>query len=307
MSRYYTQDGMDEYGDKKIISNTKIIVRDVVIGVVAITIVAGSIFTVNEGHIGIQKRFSEAIKQYEPGLHFKVPFIDSINEMEVRTRKNEQKNIGVSTMEQLPAQADISVNWTVNRTEVLEIYRNYGGLDQFENRILTPAINSAAKDGVAKYKAEDIIKNRGEAVSTMKSAIVKAMSPYPIVINSVQLEDVTFPGSFTDAIEQKLAASQDAIKEQHKLTQQRLTAQREVQTAQAQADAKRAQADGEAYRISVVANAQADANRTISKSLTPLLIKQNQVQQWNGTVPKFVSGEPGSQFLFNVKQNNKDN
>lgn len=49
----------------------------------------GSIYTVNEGHIGIVKRFSEAKEQVSPGLHFKVPFIDSVEEIEVRTRKNE--------------------------------------------------------------------------------------------------------------------------------------------------------------------------------------------------------------------------
>ena len=62
--------------------------------VVAAIIVAGigSVYTVNEGHIGIVKRFSEAKEQVNPGLHFKVPFIDSVEEIEVRTRKNEEKN-----------------------------------------------------------------------------------------------------------------------------------------------------------------------------------------------------------------------
>lgn len=57
---------------------------------VAIICLFNSIYTVNEGHIGIVKRFSEAKEQVNPGLHFKVPFIDGVEEIEVRTRKNEE-------------------------------------------------------------------------------------------------------------------------------------------------------------------------------------------------------------------------
>lgn len=294
----------NSYGEERVITDLRVgkIMGHTFGAVFIVATILEGFYTVNEGHVGIQKTFSEATAQVSPGLHFKVPFVQSVTEMEVRTRKNSQEDISVSTMEQLPAQADLSVNWTVNSEEALDIFRKYGGLAQFESRILTPAINSAAKDGVAKYKAEDIIKNRGVAVQSMKAAIKTAMQPYPITINSVQLEDITFPVSFTNAIEAKLAASQDAIREEHKLTQQKLQAQREVQTAQAQADAKRAQADGEAYRIATVAKAQADANNIIAKSLTPALIQQNQIEQWNGTVPKFVSGEQGGQFLFNLKE-----
>jgi regulator of protease activity HflC (stomatin/prohibitin superfamily) len=59
--------------------------------VVALIILTSSVYTVNEGHIGIVKRFSEAKEQVNPGLHFKVPFIDSVEEIEVRTRKNEER------------------------------------------------------------------------------------------------------------------------------------------------------------------------------------------------------------------------
>ena len=53
--------------------------------ILALIVIFGSVYTVNEGHIGIVKRFSEAKEQVNPGLHFKVPFIDSVEEIEVRT------------------------------------------------------------------------------------------------------------------------------------------------------------------------------------------------------------------------------
>lgn len=56
----------------------------VIIGFGALSIPLGSFYTIEEGHIGIVKRFSEAKSQVGPGLHFKVPFIDSVEEIEVR-------------------------------------------------------------------------------------------------------------------------------------------------------------------------------------------------------------------------------
>jgi regulator of protease activity HflC (stomatin/prohibitin superfamily) len=73
------------------IFKTSIPVKTIIFAVVSLILLMGSIYTVNEGHIGIVKRFSEAKEQVNPGLHFKVPFIDSVEEIEVRTRKNEEK------------------------------------------------------------------------------------------------------------------------------------------------------------------------------------------------------------------------
>ena len=58
-----------------------------------------------------------------------------------------------------------------------------------------------------------------------------------------------------------------------------------------------AQADAESTLTR--AKAQAEANERISQSLTPLLVKQNQIEKWNGTVPSVVSGD-GTGLLFNM-------
>lgn len=62
-----------------------------VVGLIGIVALFGTVYTVEEGHIGIVKRFNEAKSQVNPGLHFKIPFIDSVESIEVRTRKNEEK------------------------------------------------------------------------------------------------------------------------------------------------------------------------------------------------------------------------
>lgn len=139
---------------------------------VVLIILASSVYTVNEGHIGIVKRFSEAKEQVNPGLHFKVPFIDSVEEIEVRTRKNEER-MASSTKEQMPVTISVSVNWTVDKTAALELFRQYGGLSQFESRILDPRFRSATKDVIPRFDAEKLIQDRATAIQAIEANLIE--------------------------------------------------------------------------------------------------------------------------------------
>ena len=72
----------------------------------ALTVLGASFYTVPEGHVGIVKRFGKAVEQVDPGFHFKVPMVDNVEEMEVRTRKNVE-NMPVATFEQMPSQETV--------------------------------------------------------------------------------------------------------------------------------------------------------------------------------------------------------
>jgi regulator of protease activity HflC (stomatin/prohibitin superfamily) len=55
--------------------------------------------------------------------------------------------------------------------------------------------------------------------------------------------------------------------------------------AKAEADKLRIEAEGRAQAILLEAKAQAEANLLIAKSLTPELLKNNEIKQWNGVMP----------------------
>ena len=131
-----------------------------------------SLNTVEEGHVGIVKRFSEAREQVNPGLHFKFPLIESVIEMETRTRKNEEK-MASSTAEQMPVTVEVSVNWTIDKASAIEIYRKYGSLSVFENRILDPRFRSATKDAIPHFEAEQLIQDRAAATAMIEQNLIE--------------------------------------------------------------------------------------------------------------------------------------
>jgi len=270
-------------------------------------------YTIDEGHVGIVKRFGEATTQVNPGLHTKIPFADSIEELEIRTRKNSE-SLKASTFEQMPVQAEVSVNWTVIRAEAFELYKGYGGLDQFENRILDPRLRSATKDALARFKAEQIVQNRGQVIQKIEETLLTAMQDFPVKLDSVQIENLILPAKYLQSIETKQTEKNLAAAEKHRLERQKLEAQREVNTAEAKRDAEKARADGSAYAIEIEAKAQAQAIRVKGLAEAEAMLKKAEAikasktlveyikaQQWDGKLPSTVMGS-GQDILWNMKE-----
>jgi len=270
-------------------------------------------YTIDEGHVGIVKRFGEATQQVNPGLHFKLPFADTVEELEIRTRKNSEK-LKASTFEQMPVGAEVSVNWTVIRPEAFQLYKNYGGLDQFENRILDPRLRSAAKDAIARFKAEQIVQNRGLVIQRIEETLLATMKDFPVKLDSVQIENLVLPQKYLQSIETKQTEKNLAQAEKHRLERQKLEAQRDVNTAEAARDSDKARADGSAYSTLTNAKAEAEAIRlkglaeaeAIKKKAEAIrtnkvLVDYMRAQRWDGKMPSTMMGS-GQSVLWNMKE-----
>jgi len=280
----------------------------------AVTLVMGSFYTVSEGHIGILTRFSKAIDQVGPGLHFKVPVIDGVKHIEVRERKNGEE-LSAATKNQLPMTAVVTVNWTVNADAGLELYQKYGSLSQFEQRILDPKLRQAAKAALSEFNADELIRNRNAAIQRIQENLVVVMQPYPVTVHSPQIENIDLPRTYMDAVLQKEKAREAAVREEYNLQKQKLEAARLVQTAEAERDSLKATADGNAYRVEKEAEAEANAIRLKGQaeaeaiklvqeaiSANPLLIQYEQAKRWNGTLPQTVlGGEKEIPILYSLR------
>jgi regulator of protease activity HflC (stomatin/prohibitin superfamily) len=272
--------------------------KSIITAVIAVIIFLSSVYTVNEGHIGIVKRFSEAKEQVNPGLHFKVPFIDSVEEIEVRTRKNEEK-MASSTKEQMPVTIVVSVNWTVDKTAALELFRQYGGLTQFENRILDPRFRSATKDVIPRYDAEKLIQDRASAIQAIELNFIEEMKDFPVTVDNIQIENIQLPAKYLTSIETKQTEKNLADAEKHKLARQNLEAQRDVNTAKAKADGIKLVAIAEAESIRIKGLAEAEAITAKAKALgnNPLIVKLTEAQNWDGKLPATILGSSNMPIL----------
>ncbi len=285
----------------------------------AILVLTGTFYIVPEGHVAVVKYTGKAVRQEVPGLQTKLPIFEDYEIIEVRERKNVEK-LSVATKDRLPATAEVSFNWTVNATSAIDLYKQYGGLDQFEDRVLSPRFRAAAKTAIAHYDAATIIKDRALATAEIQAELEAATASLPISITMVAFENIALPETYVASILAKEQAREDAEKENHNLAKQKLVAQQAVQTATAEADAVKVLADGDAYKVKVAADARAYEKETLAtaesfrvlteytgraegvkklkEQLTPEYIAYIRAQSWDGKLPGTMLGDGGSASIL---------
>ena len=253
---------------------------------------------IDEGHVGIVKRWGKAVAQLDPGFHFIVPIADSIEKIEVRQRKNVEE-LRAATENQLPITASVSINWTVNRESAMALFIAYGGLDQFEARILDPKLRSAAKAALSKFPADRLIRNRQDAVAAIMSNMTAELESFPVTINSPQIENIELPPQYAEAVLEKERSRENAEREKHALERQRLIALQAVNSAEANARAKRIEAEAEAFRVATEAAAEAEAIRLVNQQLarSPRYIELTRAKRWNGVLPTTVLDDGATPLL----------
>lgn len=251
--------------------------------------------------MGVIKRFGEAMHQENPGLHFKIPFIETVEMIEVRTRKNAEK-MASSTKEQMPVTIEVSVNWTVNKEAALDLFKKYGGLTQFEQRILDPRFRSATKDTIPQFEAEQLIQDRASAIQGIERRLAEEMGGFPVVVDNIQIENIVLPQKYINSIEIKQTEKNLAAAEEHKLERQRLEALRAVNTADAKAKGILKVAEAEAQSILLKGKAEAQAIEAKAKALknNPLIVKLTEAQAWDGKLPSTMMGD-GAMPIMDIR------
>ncbi len=279
-------------------------IAKILFGVLLLLAVLNSYFIVIEGHVGVVKRFGEAKSQENPGLHFKIPFIETVELIEVRTRKNAEK-MASSTKEQMPVTVEVSVNWAVNKEAALELFKRYGGLSQFEQRILDPRFRSATKDTIPQFEAEQLIQDRASAIQGIERRLAEEMEGFPVVVDNIQIENIVLPKKYINSIEIKQTEKNLAAAEEHKLERQRLEALRAVNTADAKAKGILKIAEAEAQSILLKGMAEAQAIEAKGKALkdNPLIVKLTEAQAWDGRLPTTMMGD-GVMPIMDIRPTN---
>ncbi len=136
------------------------------------------------------------------------------------------------------------------------------------------------------------------------------MEKYGINIISVSIENLDFTDAFTDAVEAKQVAAQKKLQAEIEQSQKTMETEQQAERQRIQAEAEAAvakiEADAAAYATRVKAEAEAEANKLIAESLTPELIEFQEVQNWNGELPQFVSGDSGTMLPILDMSGKKD-
>lgn len=244
-----------------------------VIAIVAIILVFSSVTTVQSGNRGVLLQLG-AVKPsiLTEGFHFKVPFIQSVQQIEVRVQKEESSQTAASKDLQMVT-TKVAVNYSVDPNAVNKLYQEIG-LD-YRARIVDPAVAEALKAVTAQYTAEELISKRPEVSAQVKDMLAQKLSKYYMKLEDINIKEFAFSEEFNKAIEQKQTAEQNALKAKRDLERIKIEAQQQVTQAEAEAKAlslKKQEVTSELIQLKQIE------------------VQEKALEKWDGRLPSVTGG-----------------
>lgn len=249
----------------------KRVAKLVAAGVAAIFVVAliiSSIYVVSPGHRGVLVTLGKvAPRSYVNGMGFKWPFISRMVEVDVRTKKFEAPG-ATYTKDMQTADMKFAFTYELNSTNVNVLYETIG-MD-YETKIVTPILESALRDVIGKWPAQELVSNRDAAADAVNAFLREKMNPEFIKNMSFMFINIDYSDNFEKAIEDKVIAEQKA--------------------QEAVNNTKRIQE--EAQQTVIAAKAEAEAMEIKSQALAKNkgLVEYEAVLRWNGELPQYMMG-----------------
>lgn len=256
---------------------------------VGVTIVFGSWYTVDDGYRGVLLRNGAYVSVSEPGLNFKTPWIEDVVHISIRDNVRLYENFEAYSRDQQSATMRVTVNYRIPSDKVREVYTQYGSEEQLVSRLLDRQVFDKVKTAFGQFNAASAIQDRARLNLEATNMIISSITG-PIMVLSVQLEDIAFSDTYERSIEERMQAEVAVQRLEQQAKQAKVEAEIAVTQANARADAVRAEAQAKADAIKLTGLAEAEAIDARGRALrdNPSVIQLTQAEKWNGVLPTSI-------------------
>src|SRR5690606_17695828 len=255
----------------------------------ALVLLYGSWFTVDQGERGVHLRNGKIIGTAEPGLGFKLPLFDTIVKISTQTHTVSYQALQAYSRDQQPAVLRASVTFSVPPGQVEEVYANFKSVDAMVARLVDRQVPTQVENIFGRYTAISVVQERTKFGLETTEAIRNAIRG-PIEISSVQIENIDFSDAYERSVEDRMRAEVEVQTQRQNLEKERVNAEIAVTRAQAEADSQlaRAKAEAEAIRIRGEAEASAIKSRADALAKNQNLVELIKAERWDGKLPTTV-------------------
>jgi modulator of FtsH protease HflC len=218
-------------------------------------LLSGSVFTVGERDLAIKFRFSEIVKDdYEPGLHFKLPFVNSFKLYPKRMLTiNNPKELFL-TQEKKNLFVDFFVKWRIK--DVGEYYRSTGGQESIAAQRLLQIVKDGIRAEFAKRTVLEVVTaERREIMADMLSKARNNSSGLGIEVVDVRVKRIEFSPDVSESVFRRMREERSRV-----ASELRAEGAENAEQIRAEADRARTVLLAEAYRDAEILRGDGDAS-----------------------------------------------
>lgn len=181
------------------------------------------------------------------------------------------ESITFQTREGMDVNADIGISYELEPAKVTYIYQKYRkGIDEITDVYLRNYVRDALNATASRLSVENVYgEGKADLIKSVQDMVQKQVADVGIKIDKIyMIGSFRLPDNVKRALDSKIQATQDAMRVQNEVMQARAEKEKAI----------------------VVAEGQARANKLLSDSITPTLIRLKTIEKWNGVLPLVGSG-----------------
>ncbi len=293
-----------------------------VVGIVAVALIAlfafDSYFVVEPTEMAGVRRLGQVIttQPLGPGLHFKFPFIDTVDRLQVSLETFKLDGLTVNTIDNQPITVTVGLTYRIPPRAVLPLLYEVGRAGNFD---ITENFERIVADRTAKIFAQQnttrISENRDLILTSLKSLLSTDLGTlYHIEVVDFQIAGIIYSDSFRASVEAAVKAKNEAVAAENTVNRIRFEAQQAVERANGEAEAKLKLADADRQSTILSAQGRAEGIRLEGESraavlrmnaeilkASPLVVDLAKADRWNGALPLTLLEGTGSVPLLSLQ------
>jgi len=233
-------------------------------------LVVSSVFVIYEGQRGIVFQFSKIKRDsatdemmvYAPGLHFKIPFIETVRKLDARIQTLDEAADRFVTAEKKDLMVDSFVKWRI--VDFSTYYLRTSGSVDNARALLKQKVNNGLRTEFGNRTIKEIVS--GDRSAIMSKALESAASSREdlgIEVVDVRIKAINLPTEISNSIYERMRAERTAVAKEHRSQGQEqaeiiratIDAKVTVMLAEAQKNAFTVRGEGDAQAAKVYADA----------------------------------------------------
>ena len=243
--------------------------KGIVIGLIVLALVilvASTVYTVDEDEFACVFRFSEIVNTSSTaGLHFKIPFVDSVEYFSRATQLYDIPPSEVLTSDKQNMTVDCYILWSISDPQ--QFYRALGTTERAEERLNALTYNTL-KTAMGTLAQADIINmndgaERNQIYESISSTVDAQAKAYGIHVEDVKIKQFDLPDSNLNAVYNRMISERVQMAEKYtaegnyeaKLIRNDVDKQVNILVSNAEAEAAKLVAEGEAEYMRLLAAA----------------------------------------------------
>lgn len=255
--------------------------------IMALVIIFGGIKIIDSTTAGVVKTFGKIDHSITGGLNFVNPITDTVTTYDLKVQAYEA-SFASYTKDAQPVTGAIEVQYSLNPAYIMDIAQEYGTIEQLQAK-LGNTIEERTKIVFARYGAMTLLENRSNLSAEVTAEVKQLEEQFNVKFNQVIVRDIDFSDAFETSVEAKMEAEQAALKAEQEKKTAVIKAEQAEEVARINAQAKIAEAEGEAEALKITQEAL--------EQMPEKWVEQMYLEKWDGKLPTYMVGD-GSNLMI---------